>query len=97
MYEIHKTAVFTKWESRLAKTTRLRIATRIERLEHGLPGDTKVVSRGIWELRIHFGPGYRIYFMKRDKTLILLLCGGDKTSQSKDIAAAQKIAESYFD
>lgn len=96
-YEVIKTDAFTKWENRLSQTTRATIYARIERLELGLLGDAKVVSRGLYELRVHFGPGYRVYFMKRDKTIIILLCGGDKSTQKKDIATAKKLAESYFD
>jgi putative addiction module killer protein len=62
------------------------------RLAEGLPGDVEPVGDGVSELRIHYGPGYRIYFQKRGNLLIVLLCGGDKGSQSRDIAAAKKLA-----
>ncbi len=97
IYEVIKTHTFIKWEKRLNQTIRATIYARIERLELGLFGDTKVVSRGLYELRVHCGPGYRVYFMKHDKTIIILLCGGDKSTQKRDIMTAKKLAESYFD
>jgi len=93
MIELKQTATFVKWETRLRdKRARTIIAARLMRLAEGLAGDVEPVGYGISELRIHYGPGYRIYFQKRGNLLIVLLCGGDKGSQSRDIAAAKKLA-----
>jgi putative addiction module killer protein len=93
MIELKQTATFVKWETRLRdKRARTIIAARLMRLAEGLPGDVEPVGDGVSELRIHYGPGYRIYFQKRGNLLIVLLCGGDKGSQSRDIAAAKKLA-----
>jgi putative addiction module killer protein len=69
------------------------IAARIDRLANGNPGDVKPVGHGVSELRIRFGPGYRVYFVQRGTVLIVLLCGGDKSSQDADIARAHAIAK----
>jgi putative addiction module killer protein len=71
--------------------TRALIASRLDRLAYGHAGDVAPVGEGISELRIHYGAGYRIYFQKRDKTVILLLCGGNKSSQAKDIKLAKRL------
>jgi putative addiction module killer protein len=68
---------------------------RIDRLEDGNPGDVAPVGDGISEMRIHYGPGYRLYFSRRGDELILLLCGGDKSSQRKDIATAKMLARGW--
>jgi putative addiction module killer protein len=70
-----------------------RIYTRIRRIELGNPGDTKSVGEGVSEARIDYGPGYRLYFTRSGKTVVVLLCGGDKRTQSKDIKAAQRMAK----
>lgn len=70
----------------------MRIEVRIRRLQLGNPGDTKPVGEGVSELRIDYGPGYRVYFIQRGDTLIVLLAGGDKRSQDRDIAAAVALA-----
>jgi len=72
---------------------RAKIAVRIQRLAFGNPGDVKPVGEGISELRIPHGPGYRVYFMRRGNLFILLLCGGDKTTQNTDIGVAKKLAK----
>ena len=69
---------------------RHRISSRIRRFQRGIPGDSRAVRGAIRELRIHYGPGYRVYFAMMDKEVILLLCGGDKKTQRADIATAQK-------
>lgn len=84
---------FKKWLDGLRdKTAQRKIAQRIVRLEAGLFGDAKFFD-GIGELRIDFGPGYRIYFARRGSEIVILLCGGDKSSQRKDINRARKLAE----
>ena len=94
MIELKQTEAFAKWESRLRdKRARTVIATRLARLSHGLPGDVEPVGEGVSELRIHYGPGYRVYFQQRGDILIVLLCGGDKKTQARDIATAKKLAE----
>jgi putative addiction module killer protein len=74
-----------------------KVASRIERLARGNPGDVKPVGEGVSELRIHHGAGYRVYFIQRGEQLIVLLCGGDKYSQEADIANAKKIASELED
>ena len=71
------------------------MARRIERMEHGNFGDVKSVGKSISELRIRTGPGYRVYFAKREERIIILLVGGDKSTQSKDIEKAEKLLEEY--
>lgn len=94
--EIKQTAVFQKWETGLRdKRARTIIAARLMRLAEGLPGDVEPVGEGVSELRIHYGPGYRVYFQKRGNILIVLLCGGDKGSQKRDIAVAKKLASDW--
>ena len=98
MYDIKSTALFSKWLSkRKDMKGRMAIARRIERMEHGNFGDVKSVGTHISELRITTGPGYRVYFSKRDEKIIILLVGGDKSTQSKDIKKAQELLEEYDD
>src|SRR5688572_28183474 len=93
MVEIRKTDAFKQWIDGLADLKgRARILARIDRMALGNPGDVKAVGEGVTEMRIDFGPGYRVYFTKVGKAIILLLCGGDKSSQAKDIALAKKRA-----
>ena len=73
------------------------IAARLARLAYGLPGDVEPVGEGVSGLRIHHGPGYRVYFQQRGAVLIVLLCGGDKRSQERDIAAAKRLAKEWSD
>ena len=92
MYEIKTTRVFSRWLIKLKDIKgRIAVARRIERLEHGNFGDVKSISASISELRIQTGPGYRVYFSKREERIIILLVGGDKSTQSKDIEKAKKI------
>jgi putative addiction module killer protein len=92
MFEVRKTAVFTSWLKALRDVrAQARIAMRINRLEAGLLGDVKFFS-GIGELRIDYGPGYRVYFVQRGNEIVILLCGGDKSTQSKDIKEAIDMA-----
>ena len=93
MIEIRKTLLFAKWLDDLSDLqARARVQTRIERLATGNPGDVEPVGEGVSELRINHGPGYRVYFKKRGRELIILLAGGDKTTQAKDIKAALRLA-----
>ena len=98
MLELKQTETFRKWRERI-KDVRIRafIAARLDRLALGHRGDVKAVGQGIRELRIHHGPGYRIYFFERGGTLIILLCGGDKSTQAKDIATAKRLAKEWSD
>jgi putative addiction module killer protein len=93
MIEIRKTDNFAKWLDNLNDTrARARILVRIERLAAGNPGDAKPVGEGVSELRIDYGPGYRVYYKKQGRTVIILLAGGDKRTQSKDIKTALSLA-----
>ncbi|HHW2880125.1 type II toxin-antitoxin system RelE/ParE family toxin, partial [Pseudomonas aeruginosa] len=71
------------------------IAARIFRLANGLPGDVSPVGQGVSELRIHYGPGYRVYFQQRGTEIVILLCGGDKSSQARDIEMAKRLANEW--
>ena len=94
MLQVVQTDAFTTWLSSLADVQAVaRIGARIRRLELGNPGDVKSVGEGVSEMRIDFGPGYRVYFTRRGKTVVILLCGGDKRTQSKDITTARKMAK----
>ena len=98
MIEVRQTAVFSKWLSGLRDRRGKRaITVRIERLALGNAGDVKPVGHGVSELRVSHGPGYRVYFVKRGTVLIVLLCGGDKSSQVGDIAKALAMAKELED
>jgi putative addiction module killer protein len=93
MIEIRKTEFFARWLDELRDLrARARVQARIERLAAGNPGDVRPVGEGVSELRIDYGPGYRVYFRRHGRELIILLAGGDKSSQSKDIKAALRLA-----
>jgi putative addiction module killer protein len=93
MIEIRKTEVFAKWLDGIQDLrTRARILVRIERLSAGNHGDAKPVGEGVSELRIDYGSGYRVYYKKQGRTVIILLAGGDKKSQTKDIKTALRMA-----
>ena len=93
MIEIRKTEVFARWIDGLKDVrARARVLARIERLAGGNPGDVAPVGEGVSELRIDYGPGYRVYFKQTGRELIVLLAGGDKSSQAKDIKAALRLA-----
>ena len=97
MKELKQTVAFRLWESKLKdKRVKTIIATRLFRLANGLAGDATPVGEGISELRIHHGSGYRVYFQQRGNTIILLLCGGDKSSQSRDITLAKTLAKKWI-
>jgi putative addiction module killer protein len=93
MIEVRQTEVFTRWfDSLRDRHVSARINVRIRRLSLGNFGDVKPVGEGVSELRIDFGPGYRVYFVRRGRTLVILLAGGDKRNQDRDIKKAQKLA-----
>ena len=97
MKEVRRSSIYIKWLKNLRdRKARARILTRVERLASGNPGDSRFLG-GISELRINYGPGYRIYFKDTKKEIIILLCGGDKTTQQEDIAKAREIAILYED
>ncbi|MDR1424175.1 MAG: type II toxin-antitoxin system RelE/ParE family toxin [Azoarcus sp.] len=94
--ELIKTDLFDRWFTALRdRQARARIETRIRRLSVGNPGDVKQVGEGVSEMRIDYGPSYRVYFMRRGPVVVLLLCGGDKGSQDRDIALAKAIAAQW--
>ena len=93
MYEIRRTDAFSKWLDRLRDgRARARVLSRLNRVEEGNLGDTKPVGEGVSELRIDYGPGYRVYYTRKGKTIIVLLVGGDKSTQSQDITRAIELA-----
>ena len=93
MLEIRKTEVFARWLDGLRDIrARARVQVRIERLAAGNPGDVRPVSEGVSEMRIGYGPGYRVYFKKIERKIVILLAGGDKRTQSADIKTALRLA-----
>ena len=94
MIEIRQTEIYSRWfESLQDRQARARIDIRIRRLSMGNPGDVKPVGKGVSELRIDYGPGYRVYFIQRGETLIILLAGGDKRTQERDIKTALDLVQ----
>jgi putative addiction module killer protein len=95
---LKQSATFRKWQSKLQDPkAKALIAMRLQRLANGNAGDAAPVGEGVSELRVHYGPGYRIYFQRRGEVLILLLCGGDKSTQDRDIRTAKQIAAQWAD
>ena len=93
MFEIRQTEVYAQWFGSLRdRQARARIDARIRRLSLGNPGDAKPVGEGVSELRIDYGPGYRVYFVQRGQRLVVLLAGGDKRTQDRDIKTALELA-----
>jgi putative addiction module killer protein len=93
MLEIRQTAVYSEWFAGLRdRSAKTRIDIRIRRLSLGNPGDVKPVGEGVSELRIDHGPGYRVYFIQKAEIYVVLLAGGDKSSQAKDISNAKALA-----
>lgn len=93
MLEVRQTIVYSEWfEDLRDRTAKVRIDIRIRRLSLGNPGDAKPVGEGVSELRVDHGPGYRVYFIQKADVYIVLLAGGDKSSQEKDIRNAKALA-----
>lgn len=93
MFELKKTEEFDRWLKGLRDQRAIaKIASRLERLALGNAGDVKAVGEGISELRVDFGPGYRVYYKQIGKMIVLILCGGDKSTQERDIKNAKAIA-----
>ena len=93
MPEVRQTEIFARRLARLRDSrAAVRIQARIDRLEIGNPGDVKPVGGGVLEMRIDYGPGYRVYFIERGNALVILLAGGDKRTQDRDIAMARELA-----
>lgn len=96
MVQVLKSAVFDVWMRRLKdREAKARILVRITRLSLGNPGDVKPVGGGVSEMRIDFGAGYRVYFKQMRAEIVVLLCGGDKTTQATDIARAKRLAAEW--
>lgn len=96
MVEVVRTDDFDEWLTKLKdRAGRLRILKRIDRLANGNPGDVKPVGNGVYELRLDVGPGYRVYYAQDGDVLILLLCGGDKSTQQNDIGKAHRLADEW--
>ena len=96
MPQIITSQTFDRWLDSLRDVrAQVRIAARITRLEAGNPGDVKPIGNGLSEMRIDYGPGYRVYFMQRGHLVVVLLCGGDKATQQADITKAKAIAADF--
>jgi putative addiction module killer protein len=94
--QVRRTKAYNAWFKDLRDIkARAKIADRVARLEEGNPGDSRSVGSGVVELRINFGPGYRVYYIQRGQTILLLLCGGDKSTQSRDIERAKALAAQH--
>ena len=97
MAEVRQTEIFANWFGRLKdRRAKARVQVRIDRMEIGNFGDVAPVGEGVSELRIHYGPGYRVYFVQRG-SVVFLLCGGDKSSQDSDITQAKELAQQLED
>ena len=98
MIELRKTELFAQWLDSLRDLrARARVQARLERLAGGNPGDVEPVGEGVSELRINYGPGYRVYFKQRGRQMIILLAGGDKRTQAKDIKTALRLARNLLE
>ncbi len=98
MKVVRQTEEFSEWLRKLSDIrARARIAARIDRLALGNPDDVGPVGEGVSEMRIHYGPGYRVYFIQRGAALVVLLCGGDKSTQAGDIRTAKQLASKLED
>jgi len=98
MIKLHETITFTQWLNDLKdRRARAKIVARLQRLINGLAGDVEPVGEGISELRIHYGKGYRVYYKRSGESIIIILCGGDKSSQSKDIKKAKLLVRELIE
>lgn len=98
MIEVRQTRVFSEWRAKLRDVAAAkRIGARIDRLAFGNFGDAKAVGGKVFELRLDFGPGYRVYFSRRGEAVVVLLCGGDKASQTSDIVEARALVKALED
>lgn len=98
MYTVLRTEAFADWLNGLNdRSTRLRLVRRLERAERGILGDVSSIGDGVKEMREHFGPGWRMYFVQRGKVIIVMLGGGDKSTQQRDIAVAKRMAQRLED
>lgn len=96
MYELRKSAEFDRWLSGLRDRAAVaRVLARLDRLARGNPGDVRPVGSGVSELRIDYGPGLRVYYVQHGEVMVILLCGGDKATQSRDITRAHRLAEQW--
>ena len=96
MIEVIQSVEFREWLRGLRdRSARVKIGIRLERLANGNPGDVKPVGKGVSELRIDFGPGYRVYFIRQGLSMVFLLAGGDKSSQERDILRALELADEF--
>ena len=96
MFTVRRTDIFIDWLNGLKdRRAAARIAIRVLRMEGGNFGDVRPVGEGVSEMRIDYGPGYRVYFIQPERTIVLLLCGGDKSKQARDIAKAKRLAKDY--
>jgi putative addiction module killer protein len=94
MIEVRQTEEFSGWLHRLRDADAVaRIVARIRRMELGNPGDARSAGKSVMEMRIDYGPGYRVYYVQRGAEIVILLCGGDKRTQRQDIKRAQELAE----
>jgi len=97
MIEVRETIEFSKWLANLRDpVARAKISVRIQRFAFGNPGDVAAIGHGLSEMQIHYGPGYRIYFVQKGPLMILLLGGGDKSTQKRDITRVQSLAQDYL-
>ena len=96
MFTVRRTDIFIDWLNGLKdRRAAARIAIRVLRMEGGNFGDVRPVGEGVSEMRIDYGPGYRVYFMQPERTIVLLLCGGDKSKQARDVAKAKRLAKDH--